>query len=88
MKSVQKLLPMVRNRFKQLLNGYLQTKELKDLDTFIVAQSLDDKQGIMGLFNPLPIPQVCSPSAEPFTSVSNPTGTFNSVKGNARIQAT
>lgn len=44
----KQLLPMVRNRFKQLLNGYLQTKELKDLDTFIVAQSLDDKQGIMG----------------------------------------
>lgn len=42
------LLPMIRARFKELLNGYLKTKELDDLDTFIVVQSLDDKQGIMG----------------------------------------
>lgn len=42
------LLPMIRGRFKELLNGYLKTKELEDLDSFIVLQSLDDKQGIMG----------------------------------------
>lgn len=42
------LFPMIRSRFRQLLNGYLKTKELEDLDTFIVPQSLDDKQGIMG----------------------------------------
>lgn len=42
------LLPMIRRRFKELLNGYLKTKELEDLDSFIVLQSLDDKQGIMG----------------------------------------
>ncbi|MBD5458498.1 MAG: ROK family protein [Lachnospiraceae bacterium] len=42
------LLPMIRSRFGQLLNGYLKTKELEDLDSFIVPQSLDDKQGIMG----------------------------------------
>lgn len=42
------LFPMIRSRFGQLLNGYLKTKELEDLDTFIVSQSLDDKQGIMG----------------------------------------
>ncbi|MCM1252119.1 MAG: ROK family protein [Clostridium sp.] len=44
----QQLFPMIRDRFAQLLNGYLQTEELKDLDSFIVPQSLDDKQGIMG----------------------------------------
>ena len=39
---------MIRERFAQLLNGYLKTKELEDLDSFIVLQSLNDKQGIMG----------------------------------------
>lgn len=42
------LLPMIRDRFIKLLNGYLKTKELEDIDTFIVAQSLEDKQGILG----------------------------------------
>ena len=44
----QQLFPMIRDRFAKLLNGYLKTKELEDLDSFIVPQSLDDKQGIMG----------------------------------------
>ena len=44
----QQLFPMIRDRFSKLLNGYLKTKELEDLDSFIVPQSLDDKQGIMG----------------------------------------
>ncbi|MCM1385872.1 MAG: ROK family protein [Bacillus sp. (in: Bacteria)] len=44
----QQLFPLIRDRFAQLLNGYLQTEELEDLDSFIVPQSLDDKQGIMG----------------------------------------
>ena len=42
------LLPLVREKFKALLNGYIKTRELEDLDTYIVVQSLDDKQGIMG----------------------------------------
>ncbi len=42
------LLPMIREKFAKLLNGYLKTRELDDLDSYIVAQSLDDKQGIMG----------------------------------------
>lgn len=42
------LLPMIRDRFKKMLNGYLKTKELEDMNTFIVAQSLEDKQGILG----------------------------------------
>lgn len=42
------LLPLVRKKFRAILNGYLRTKDLEDLDTYIVLQSLDDKQGIMG----------------------------------------
>ena len=42
------LLPMIREKFAKLLNGYLKTKELENLDSYIVVQSLDDKQGIMG----------------------------------------
>lgn len=42
------LLPLVREKFKALLNGYIQTKEIRDLDSYIVVQSLNDKQGIMG----------------------------------------
>ncbi len=44
----KQLFPLIRSRFRELLNGYLKTKELEDLDSFIVPQSLDDKQGIMG----------------------------------------
>jgi fructokinase len=42
------ILPMIREKFAGHMNGYIRTKEVKDLDTFIVVQSLDDKQGIMG----------------------------------------
>lgn len=42
------LLPLIREKFHRLLNGYIKTKELEDLDSYIVVQSLDDKQGIMG----------------------------------------
>lgn len=42
------LLPLIREKFHKLLNGYIKTKELEDLDSYIVVQSLDDKQGIMG----------------------------------------
>ena len=30
------------------MNDYIRTKEIADLDSYIVVQSLDDKQGIMG----------------------------------------
>ena len=43
-----KLFPMIRAHVKELLNGYLNTKEINDMDTYIVPCSLDDKQGIMG----------------------------------------
>ena len=42
------LLALVREKFKKLLNGYVKTKEIEDLENYIVLQSLDDKQGIMG----------------------------------------
>ncbi len=42
------LLPLIREKFRSLLNGYIRTKELEDLDSYIMVQSLDDKQGIMG----------------------------------------
>ena len=47
MKQTQ-LFPLVRRQVAQLLNGYLKTKELKDLDNYIVPNSLQDRQGILG----------------------------------------
>lgn len=44
----EQLLPMVRVKVKEMLAGYLQTKELEDMDSYIVLPSLDDNQGIMG----------------------------------------
>lgn len=42
------LLPLVREEVKRQLAGYIQTKELEDIDHYIVLPSLDDNQGIMG----------------------------------------
>ncbi len=42
------LLPLIRRYFREFLNNYIQTKELMDLDSYIVVQSLDDNQGILG----------------------------------------
>ena len=44
----EQLFPLIRKKTATLLNGYLQTKELSDLDSYIVPASLHDKQGIMG----------------------------------------
>lgn len=44
----EQLFPMVRKAFAELMNGYIQTKELEDLERYIVPPSLQDKQGIMG----------------------------------------
>ena len=41
-------MPLVREEVKKQLNGYLVTKELEDLDSYIVLPSLNDNQGIMG----------------------------------------
>ena len=42
------LLPLIKQNVKEILNDYLQTKELADLDSYIVLASLNDDQGIMG----------------------------------------
>lgn len=42
------LISLIRTQFQKLLNGYIKTKELEDLESYIVVQSLNDKQGIMG----------------------------------------
>lgn len=47
MKQTQ-LFPMIRKYFKEYLAGYVVTRELADLDTYICAPLLEDKQGIMG----------------------------------------
>ena len=42
------LFPLIRKNVAEMLNGYLCTKELEDLDSYIVPASLNDDQGIMG----------------------------------------
>lgn len=44
----EQLFPLIRAEVKRLLNGYIKTKELEDMDTYIVPCSLNDNQGIMG----------------------------------------
>ena len=44
----ERLFPMVRKKVTKMLNGYLNTKELKDMDNYIVPNSLNDNQGILG----------------------------------------
>ena len=42
------LFPKIRKEYAKLMNGYLDTKQLKDLDTFIVPAGLHGDQGIIG----------------------------------------
>ena len=42
------LFPLVRKKTLAMVNGYVQTKELEDIDNYIVPASLHDDQGIMG----------------------------------------
>lgn len=44
----EQLFPLVHKKVKELLNGYMNTKELNDIDNYIVPCSLNDDQGIMG----------------------------------------
>ena len=44
----EQLLPMIRKQYKELLNGYVDTPYVRDLDHYIVPYSLNDNQGIMG----------------------------------------
>ena len=45
---VEKLFPMIRKKVLENLNGYLVTKELDDIDHYIIPAGLNDDQGIMG----------------------------------------
>ena len=42
------LMSRIRAYVKEMIGGYLVTKELDDLEHYIVLPSLDDNQGIMG----------------------------------------
>lgn len=44
----EQLLSMIRKQYKELLNGYVDTPYVRDLDHYIVPYSLNDNQGIMG----------------------------------------
>lgn len=44
----EQLMPLIRKEVLTLLNGYLSTPELLDMDSYIVLPSLNDNQGIMG----------------------------------------
>ncbi|MCR5650332.1 MAG: ROK family protein [Lachnospiraceae bacterium] len=43
-----RLFGLIRQKVKDNINGYLRTKELSDMDSYIVPASLNDDQGIMG----------------------------------------
>lgn len=44
----KQLMPLIRKRVTEMLGGYLETEELKDMDSYIVLPSLDENQGILG----------------------------------------
>lgn len=44
------LFPKIRAKVKEYIAGYLRTKELEDLEHYIVPSSLNDNQGILGCF--------------------------------------
>lgn len=44
----EQLFMRIRSYVKEMLNGYIKTKELEDIDHYIVPASLHDDQGIMG----------------------------------------
>ncbi len=44
----EQLFPLIRQKVVELLNGYLITKELQNMESYIVPASLEGNQGIMG----------------------------------------
>lgn len=44
----EQLFPLIRQKTAACLNGYLDTKQLKDMDRYITPPSLNDNQGILG----------------------------------------
>jgi len=44
----KQLFPLIRKQVLKLMNGYINTEQMKDIDHYIVPASLNDNQGIMG----------------------------------------
>ena len=44
----KQVVPMIRSEVKRLMNGYLNTEQISDLDSYIVLPELNDNQGILG----------------------------------------
>ena len=42
------IVPLARKKCAEMLNGYIVTPEVNDIDNYIVNNSLEGKQGIMG----------------------------------------
>lgn len=42
------IMPLIRKEVKRLMSGYIKTKQLEDIENYIVFPSLNDNQGIMG----------------------------------------
>ena len=42
------IVPLARKKCAEMLNGYIVTSEMADIDSYIVNNSLEGKQGIMG----------------------------------------
>ncbi len=44
----EQLFPLIRHKTQELLNGYINTAQIKDMDRYIIPPSLHDNQGILG----------------------------------------
>ncbi len=44
----EQLFPLIRRKVTELLNGYIRTPQISDMDNYIVPAALNDNQGIMG----------------------------------------
>lgn len=44
----EQVMPLIREKVGKMLGGYLKTKELDDMDSYIVLPALNDNQGILG----------------------------------------
>lgn len=44
----EQLFPLIREKTLKLLNGYVNTKQINDIEHYIVAPTLNDNQGILG----------------------------------------
>ncbi len=44
----EQLFPLIRKKTAEYLNGYIKTKELENMEAYIVPPSLNDNQGVLG----------------------------------------